>query len=532
MRQDDLLRQRLGYWSLVATGVGGVVGSGWLFASLFAAQASGPAALLAWVVGGLLMLCVALVFAELGMVKPESGGLVRYPMYSNGPLAAAIVGWCMWVAYVANPPTEAAGVLQYASAYLPGVYRGSSLTLIGIVVAIGLMAVFVAINYFGVVLFARTNNAVTAIKVLVPTVTVVALFAAGFHSGNFTHHGGIAPYGYTSALGAIATAGLVFAYTGFRNIVEMSGEAKNPRRTIPAALITTIVFAIVLYLALQIAFLGAVPGHDLIHGWHGVNLSSPFAQLALSVNLTWLYWILIADSMVSPSGSAIVFTGGNARNIFGLAKNSYFPQWAVRVSPKWGVPTRALLINFVVGVALLVPLPSWHAIISVSGALAVFTFAIGSVSLLTFRRVGLAVPSARIPGMQVVAPIAFVVSTMVIFWVPWGTLAKTIPILAAGLVVYVIGWLVNRHRPADLVPGVWLAVYVAVMYVLSWLGSFGGRDVIPAPWDSIVAAGVGVVAYAAGVASGTHYMRNRPEQVQDLREQGDLARGELAVEPG
>lgn len=88
MREDDLLSKRLGFWSLVATGVGSVIGSGWLLASLYAAQAAGTAALLAWIVGGVLMLAIALVFAELGMVKPESGGLVRYPMYTNGPLAA------------------------------------------------------------------------------------------------------------------------------------------------------------------------------------------------------------------------------------------------------------------------------------------------------------------------------------------------------------------------------------------------------------------------------------------------------------
>lgn len=72
-----------------------MIGSGWLFSSMYAAQAAGPAALISWVIGGVLMLLVALVFAELGMVRPESGGLVRYPLYSNGRLAATVVGFAM-----------------------------------------------------------------------------------------------------------------------------------------------------------------------------------------------------------------------------------------------------------------------------------------------------------------------------------------------------------------------------------------------------------------------------------------------------
>jgi amino acid transporter len=89
---------------------------------VYAAQEAGPAALIAWVIAGALMLMIALVFAELGMVRPESGGLVRYPLYSNGRLAASIIGWAMWLSYVANPPSEASAVVQYASKWWNGVY--------------------------------------------------------------------------------------------------------------------------------------------------------------------------------------------------------------------------------------------------------------------------------------------------------------------------------------------------------------------------------------------------------------------------
>ncbi|GLZ55236.1 APC family permease [Actinomycetospora sp. NBRC 106378] len=524
-RADAGLRKDLGFWSLLAAGLGSVIGSGWLFSSLYAAQDAGPAAMLAWVIGGALMLCVALVFAELGMAKPESGGLVRYPMYSHGGLAAGVVGWANWISYVGNPPTEAAGVVQYAAAYLPGVYEGDRLTVPGIALAVVLMAGFVALNWFGVRLFARSNTIITAIKILIPTTTVVLLVASGFDSSNLTDHGGFAPYGWSAALGSIATAGMVFAYTGFRNVVELSGEARDPRRTVPRALIITILVTIVLYLGLQLAFLGAVPGSALLGGWHGVNFDSPFADLAMVLGLSWLSWTLIADSMLSPSGSGIVFTAANARNVFGLAKNGFFPSWLTGLNAR-GVPARALAVNFVIGLAYLLPLPSWHSIISVTGSIAAFTFQIGSVSLIAFRRSGLTRRDTRLRGMTVVAPVAFVVSSLVIFWVAWPKLRIAMAITVIGVVVYVVVWLRSGRPAGQLSGGWWLVVYLAGITVLSALGSFDGAGLLPAPWDSVVVAVFALVIYSWGVRSGVAHMLARPDMVRDLRAEADHDRGD------
>jgi amino acid transporter len=517
-REDAKLRKTLGFWSLVAAGLGSVIGSGWLFSAMYAAQAAGPAALIAWVIGGVLMLSVALVFAELGIAHPESGGLVRYPLYSNGRLTAGIVGWVMWVSYLGNPPTEAAAVLQYAGSYLPGVYEDDKLTTPGIALAVALTLVFTLVNYFGVQLFARTNNVVTGLKILIPTATVVMLIASGFDSTNITGHGGFAPYGYGAAVGAIATAGMVFAYTGFRNIIELSGEVKHPRKHIPAALVTTMLVTIVLYLGLQLAFLGAVPASLLGAGWHGVNLDSPFAQLAMLLGISWLYWTLIADSMLSPSGTGIVYTASNARNCYGLAKNGFFPGWLLQVNERWGVPTRALGLNFLVGVLFLLPLPSWHEIVPVTGTLAVFTFSIGSVSLLAFRRTGVTGPGERLPGMGVIAPFAFVVSALVIYWVGWSDMVKTLFIVVPGLVWYAVVHVRRRHTADDLRGGWWLVAHLVFLYLVSALGSFDGLGLLPAPWDSVLVAVVSVGVYAWGTAAATAHMRAHPEDMRRVDE--------------
>ncbi|MBA8794839.1 amino acid transporter [Friedmanniella endophytica] len=520
--QDQHLSRSLGFWSLTAAGIGSVIGSGWLLSANSAANAAGPAALISWVIGGGLMLMIALVFAELGMVRPESGGLVRYPLYSNGRLAASVVGWAMWLTYVGNPPTEASAVVQYASIWLPGVFdaRAEKLTVVGILIAVALMALFVLVNWFGVNLFAKSNNVVTAIKIFIPVITVVLLLASGFDGRNLSapQTGGFAPFGVTAALGAIATGGLIFAYTGFRNVIELSGEARNPRRDIPRAMIGTILFTIVLYLGLQIAFLGAVP-HDALAkaGWHGINYSSPFADLAKLLGLTWLSWLLIADSSLSPSGSGIVFTAANSRNVFGLAKNGFLPRGMMKVDTRRRVPVRALALNFVIGLAFLLPLPSWQSIIEVTSVLIALTFSIGSVSVMVFRRTGLGEAGTRLRGMTVIAPLAFMVSSLVAFWEDWSLLLRTIPIVAIGVIWYVVRSIQGHGERRDIRAGLWLPVHLVFLYGMASISSFGGAGLIPQPFDSIVVAVVSLVFYVWGVRSGTGYLGNDAKLLDLLR---------------
>ncbi|RNI24338.1 APC family permease [Flexivirga caeni] len=527
--EDRKLRKELGLWSLMAAGVGSVIGSGWLFSSMYAAQTAGPAALIAWVIAGALMLMVALVFAELGMVRPESGGLVRYPLYSNGRLAASIVGWAMWLSYVANPPSEAAAVVQYASKWWHGVYSSSAgkLTTLGTCVAVALMIVFVIINYFGVKSFARSNNIVTAVKICIPIITVILLLASGFganhKAGGLSHNissHGFAPYGISAAFSAIASGGLIFAYTGFRNVIELSGEAANARRDIPRAMVVTIVFSIALYLCLQLGYLGSLPSSELAHatGWHGVNLDSPFADLAKMLGFTWLSWLLIADSSISPSGSGIVYTAANARNVFGLAKNGFFPRVVMKVSDKTGVPVVAMLVNFVLGAAMMVLLPSWHDIVEVLSALVAMTFSIGSVSLLVFRNVGLGGRAQRLRGMPIVAPLAFMVSSLVILWTAWDTLLKTLIPIVIGLVWFAVSFARGNRDPGDIGGGLWLVVYLVFTYGVAALGSYGGSGVIGSPWDSIIVAIGSLALYWWGVRAGTTYLKGHERLLMVLKD--------------
>jgi amino acid transporter len=510
--EESKLRRHLGVWGLTAIGFSNIVGSGWLFASMYAAQIAGPAALLAWVAAGILCALVALVIVELGASRPEAGGTVRWPLYASGRLVGSVIGISALLS-VGATSAELTAIVQYAGHYLPWVYQDGSLTWSGVLLAVVLSVILTALNWYGVRLFGRVNNTLTIIKIAVPTLTVVALIASGFHAANLTGHGGFAPYGYGAVLSALAGGGIVYSVNGFQAPVDFSGEARDPRRTVPLAVLGSITLAVLLYLALQLAFLGAVPETLLGHGWHGVDLDSPFGELAVALNLQLVAAMLYADAVISPGGSAYVGIAIDARHTYALAKNRLLPRPIMVVDRRSGVPRRALLLNLVVVIVFLLPFGGWQHIVSVMGDLYLLLYAAAAVAAGVFRVVEPERLSGWVPGLRVIAPLSFVLASEFIYWSGWHDLRIALPLTLAGVPLFVALWRTDRSAPllAELRRGAWLVAYLLTLTLLSGLGSFAGANLLPAPYDSIVVALVALVVFPVAVRSGVPRSR-RPER--------------------
>lgn len=504
--QEKRLRHELGFWSLTATSFGGIIGSGWLFGAFYGAQIAGPAALISWLIAGLAVALVALVLIELGASRPEAGGSVRWPLYANGRLVGTLVGWSALLALASS--TEVLAILQYASHYWSWLFRGSSLSVGGILVAAALLAVLTVINWYGIRLFARINTAVTAVKFIVPALTIIALLASGFHAGHLTNHGGFAPNGWSSVLSAVATGGLIYSVNGFQPPVDLSGEARNPRRDVPRSILVAIGASVLLYLLLQFAFIVAIPDSALAHGWHGIDFTSPFGQLAILLNLGWLASVLYADAVLSPTGTQFVGTAENGRTTYALAKNRLLPRFFLKVDDGSGVPRRALLLNFALGLLVLIPLHSWISVVSVIGDVFLLNYAIASVAAGTFRSAAPTGLAGWIPGIKWIAPASFLVSTEIIYWSGWAQIKWAFPLTLIGLLVF--GVLRTRDRPLaqELRTGAWLVVYLVAIIGFSYLGgtAFGGDDSITAPWDSIVVGVFALALYAWAVSEGRKHI--------------------------
>ena len=512
-------RRDVGPMALMFTGLGSIIGSGWLFGAWRAAGLAGPGAVWAWVLGAVIITSIALTYAELGAMFPESGGMVRYGHYSHGSLVGFIAAWANWIAIVSVIPVEAEASVQYMASWPfawaqalfvhhPG--GAGELTPPGLIIAALLVLVYFLVNFWSVRLFARSNTAITWVKLVVPAATGIALIASGFHAGNFSVgvHGGPHAFNFPAVLTAVATAGIVFSFNGFQSPVNLAGEARNPGRSIPFAILGSIALATVIYVILQVAYLGAVPPAMLAKaGWHGIDFRSPFAELAIIVNLNWLAILLYADAFVSPSGTGITYTATTARMLVGMQRNGTLPRVFGRIHPRWGIPRPAMWLDLAVAYLFLFFFRGWGTLAAVISVATIISYLTGPVSAMTLRRTApeLARP-LRIAALPVLAGIAFVMSTELLYWARWPLTGEIILLMVVALPVYVYyqargGW---RDFARHLRGAWWLIAYLPAMALLSWLGStrFGGKGYLPYGWDLVVVALVGLTFYLWGVRAG------------------------------
>ena len=184
MAPESAIRREVGAVALMFTGLGSIIGSGWLFGAWRAAQLAGPGAIYAWLIGAVVILFVALTYAELGAMFPESGGAVRYGHYSHGSLVGFAAGWAAWIAIVSVIPVEAEASVQYMSSwpwpwaqalYLHAANGQGELRAAGLTIAAMLVVVYFLLNFWSVKVFAGANSAITFFKLIVPAATAVAL---------------------------------------------------------------------------------------------------------------------------------------------------------------------------------------------------------------------------------------------------------------------------------------------------------------------------------------------------------------------
>ncbi|HTT05305.1 MAG TPA: APC family permease [Steroidobacteraceae bacterium] len=510
--------REVGGGALLFAGIGSVIGSGWLFGAWRAAQLAGPGAIWAWVIGALAILCIAASYAELGAMFPESGGAVRYGHYSHGSLVGFLTGWAAWIAIVSVIPVEAEASVQYMSswpwAWAQALYRHAAggpgeLTASGLAIAAILVVVYFLLNYWSVRLFAGANSAITWLKLAIPAGTAAALLAAGFHQENFHVgvHGGTHVTNVAAILTAVATSGIVFSFNGFQSPVNLAGEARSPGRNVPLAIFGAILLSALIYLLLQIAFVGAVPAAQLQQGWASLTYSSPFAQLALALNLNWLALLLYGDAFLSPSGTGTTYTATTARMLYAMERSGTAPRFLGQLHPRWGIPRGAMWVNLAVAFAFLFCFRGWGTLAAVISVATIITYLVGPVSALALRRTAPELHRPlRIRALPLLAPLAFVVATLMLYWARWPYTGQIVLLLVVPLPVYAwyqgrSGWRALRRHLAG---AAWLFAYLAAIVILSWAGSrqFDGRGYLPYGWDQLYVALAALIFCAWGVRSG------------------------------
>jgi amino acid transporter len=492
------MERGLGFLGLLWASEASIIGSGWLFGALTAATIAGPSALIAWGIATVIVIILALIHAELGGMFPVSGGTSRYPHYAFGSFAGMTFGWMSYLQAAAVAPIEVLAAIQYLSSVhaFRHWYNGVKLTGVGIVVAVILMIVFTFINLVGVRWLARVNNALTWWKVMVPVLTIIVLLIFKFHSANFSHGGGFFVKGAAvkSILLAIPGGGIVFSLLGFEQAVQLGGEARNPK-DIPKAVILSILIGGTIYILVQLAFIAALRPSLVAHfGWtslapsvdHNATLkalnAAPFYSVAKLAGLTWLAVILRIDAVVSPSGTGLIYLTSASRILFALSKNGYVPERFEDVSGRARVPVYAIILTAIVGLIFLLPFPSWAKLVGVVTSASVLMYAGAPLALGALRLQKPELPrSYRLPAGAVMAPIGFVLATLIVYWSGWQVYTTLMVALLLGFALMAISFTghMNPNQPkidTNSVP--WVLAYLIGMLVISYFGDFGAGGII------------------------------------------------------
>jgi amino acid transporter len=515
---ENHLQRKVGLRGMTLISLGSIIGSGWLFGALGAATlAGGGGSLVTWIIAALVLGLLALVHAELGSTYPVSGGTARFPFMAFGGIGGFTGGWMAWIQAVTIAPIEVEASLSHLQAKFPSgfhVYTASgTLTGAGVLWGLLFMAFFTIINTLGVRWLAETNSIAMVWKLLIPTMTIFALLFTSFHSGNFTAGGGFFPYKAHGVLAALS-AGVIFAAEGFEQAIQVGGETRNPQKNIPRALLIAMGVGTLFYLLLDTAFVGALHPADLVHGWAtplpGVAKLGPYISLTTQASLGWLATLLVIDSVISPGGTGLVYTGTSSRLSYGLGRNGYFPKIISRISNR-GVPLVSIGISFVIGMLTFLPFPNWFSLVGLITSATVIMYAMAPLALAGLRRQDPDRPRAyRLPYASVLCPLAFIAANIVVYVSGYSTIFWLDMFIAAGFIIF---GLYQVSRPAaertilDLRSATWIVPWLALLLVISWLGRYDGSPTtvfsltlvatkrIGEWWDLLAVAGMSLVIF-------------------------------------
>ncbi|WP_269859086.1 APC family permease [Streptomyces sp. RPT161] len=502
---DGELHRAVGFWGLMFLSLGSIIGSGWLLGALTTAVIAGPASLLSWLLAAVMLGVLALVHAELGAAYPISGGTARFPYFAFGPLVGFTAGWMSWLRSVMISPIEVEATLSYSDRIgwvhdrVHILHPNGTLTLAGLVIASCFMLLFTVVNILGVRLLSSTNSVTVVLKTAVPLLTVAVLMSLAFHGANFTAGGGFAPHGAHGVFAALP-AGVVFAFLGFEQAIQLAGEARDPQRDVSRAVIVAMAIGTAVYLLLQIAFIAALEPSAVSHGWAspvGRGDFGPYATLATALGAAWLAVVLYVDAVVSPAGTGLVYMAGAARLSYAMGRQRVLPAPVAAVGRR-GVPVVSVLLAFVVGELAFLPFPSWQALVSVVTSAAAVMYAFAPVALHALRVRDSARPRPyRLPAGSVLAPAGFVFANLIFYWSGYQADWKLAAVVLFGLVVLAVtrrGIPVGDRGVLRWRSAAWVWPWLGGLVVICRFGRYGGTRALPGWWDLLV-----VIAFSLAV---------------------------------
>jgi APA family basic amino acid/polyamine antiporter len=409
------LERKLGLFPLTNIVVANMIGAGIFTTSgLLMKDLHNPGVMIAlWLFGGLIALCGALSYGELGAAFPQAGGEYAFLSRLYHPVLGFLSGWVsFFVGFSAPIAASAIGFSEYLTRAFPGLLRvglfsgPSEAAVMKKLYAIVIIAAFTFLHTRGLKTGARVQNVLTGLKILL----IVGLVAAGFAvgKGSLAHFAAAAPFRVD--FGGLKTMGLslmwiMFAYSGWNASAYVGSEVRDPSRNLPRSLLLGTAIVALLYAALNVFYVYAIAPASMegvisVAGLAAGNLFGPAAETVLS--------LLVSFALFS-SLSAYLILG--PRVYYSMARDGIFFKSIAYVDPKCAVPTRSIVLQGAIA-AVMVFLGTFEQLLTyMSFSLGIFPL-LAVLGVFKLRRSGRS--AVKLPGYPVASAVYILAGTAIL----------------------------------------------------------------------------------------------------------------------
>ena len=353
---EESLKRKLGLFPSTNIVVANMIGAGIFTTSgLLMSGLNDPLLMMVlWAAGGIIAICGALSYGELGAAMPGAGGEYLFLSRLYHPLFGFLSGWVSFmVGFSAPIAASALGFSEYFMRAVPG-FAGwineagiANPAVTGKILAISVILIFTFIHYRGIKYGARIQNILTLLKILL----ILILLIAGFSSGKGDLSNMKAGSSLPAGLEGWKTIGLslmwiMFAYSGWNASTYLGAEIKNPSKTLPQSLLYGTGIVILLYLAINLLYVYGIDPEEMkgVISVGGLAMGNLFGKSA-----DILFSLMIAFALFS-SLSAFLIIG--PRVYYSMATDGLFFKSAAKVHNKYGVPSNSILLQCVIAVIL------------------------------------------------------------------------------------------------------------------------------------------------------------------------------------
>ena len=366
--------------------LGGVIGAGLFVGSGVVIQSAGPAAIISFLITGILVILVMRMLGEMAVALPAVGSFYEYSRLAwgkrvaLGELAGFLTGWMYWYFWVIVVAVETVAGAKLLQFWLPDVPSWVlSLSLIAVLTLTNLISVrsFGEFEFW----FASIKVAAIVVFLFLGSLFVLGLWPeASFNISNLTAHGGFAPHGIAPVLsGAVAATGFYF---GAEIVTIAAAETAEPERAVAKATNSVITRVLVFYIGSVFLVVSIIP-------WNSSGIATPYVSALEAMGIpaaAQIMNVVVLTAVLSALNSGLY---ASSRMLFALTKRGDAPQGLAKLS-RQGVPVRAILVGTVFGYISVVmsyisPDTVFAFLVNSYGTVAIFVYVLIAISQLRLR---------------------------------------------------------------------------------------------------------------------------------------------------